>query len=75
MNNASLIAELQSIINKAMDFIVKAGISLVPRIVPSTSCAQMEMQWSWLAIRGMRVGPHTGYGSASLAKQPNSESF
>ena len=40
MNNAGLNTKLQSIINKAMDFIVKNGISLLT----STSCAQIEMQ-------------------------------
>ena len=74
MNNAGLNTKLQSIINKSIGFIVKTGISLAPRIVPSTSCALIEVQWSWLGIKGMEVGPDTGYGLASLAKQLSSES-
>ena len=51
MNNAGLNTKLQSGINKTIDFIVKTGKSLAPQIVQSTSCAQFDMQWSWLGIR------------------------
>ena len=36
----------------AIDFIMKTGISLASRIVPSTSCAHFDMQWGWLGIWG-----------------------
>ena len=34
------------------DFIMKTDISLANKIVPSTSCAPFDMQWSWLGIWG-----------------------
>ena len=55
-------------------FFVETGMVQVPRIVPSTSCALLWMQWSWLGIWGIGVGPDTGYGLASMAKQLNSDS-
>ena len=74
MNNAGLNTKLGSCINKTIDFIGKTGINPASKIVPSTSCAQFDMQWSLSGIKGMGVGPDTGYGLASLAKQLNSES-
>ena len=45
--------------------------NLASRIVPSTSSALIWIQWSWLGMRGIGVGPETGYGLGSIAKQLN----
>ena len=73
-DNACLNTMLRSHMDKTNDFIVKTDISLASNIVLGTSSAPFDMQWSWLGICGIGVGPDTGYGLASMAKQLNSES-
>ena len=58
---------LQSNESKTNDFIKKTDINLATKVVPSTSCAPFDIQWSWLRIWGKQVAPHTGYGLASMA--------
>ena len=47
-DNACLSTKIQSQIDKTIDFIVKTDLRLGAKIVPSTSCAPFDMQWSSL---------------------------
>ena len=72
-DKAGLNTVLQSHMDKTNAFIVKSDIAQASQIVPGTLCAPFDMQWSKLAMFGKRVGPDTGYGLVSMAKQLNSE--
>ena len=58
----------QSQMDKTNDFYVKTGMTEASKVAPSTSCALVWIKWSWLGIWGIRVGPDTGYGLASMTK-------
>ena len=51
-DNTGLNPKLQSNMNKRNDFIKKGDVGLATKIVPSTSCAPFDMQYSWLGIWG-----------------------
>ena len=75
IDTAGLDALLRSHMDKKMILYRKLAYVLVTKIVPSTSCAPFDMQWSWSEIWGNYVRPHIRYGLASMVKELNSESF
>ena len=74
MDKAGLSTNIQSEMDKTNDIFVKTGMTQASKVAPCTSCALFWMKWSSLGIWGIGVGPDTGYGVASRAKQLNSES-
>ena len=74
IDKAGLSTKIQSQMDKTIDFYVNTGMTQASKVAPCTSCALFWIKWSWLGIWGIRVGPDTGYGLASMAKQLNSES-
>ena len=74
IDGAGLSTKIQPQMDKTNDFYVKTGMTQASKVAPSTSCALVWIKWSWLEIWGIRAGPDTGYGLATMAKQLNSES-
>ena len=59
---------LHSDMDKSNDFLDKTDISLASKIVPSTSCAPFDMQWSWVGTWSKWVRPDTGYALTSMVR-------
>ena len=73
IDKAGLSKKIQSQLDKTNDSYVKTGMTQASKLPLSTSCALFWIRWSWLGICVKGVGPDTGYGLASMAKQLNSE--
>ena len=74
IDKAGLSTKIQSQMDKTNEVYVKIGMTQASKVAPCTSWALFWIKWSWLGIWGIGVGPNTGYGLASMAKQLNSES-